>query len=263
MMTKVMIVGDTHGHDKTVSNINKAARIHDVDTIVQLGDFGYNFDPNLLASIRAWLDQDDGRKWYWLDGNHDHHEYIAESILPGADRSKPVPHFHDRMFYCPRGSVVTIGEKRCMFLGGAYSIDVNYRTPYISWWPQEMITYADVERCIENGSFGHPDGSIDVMFTHDTPPTEWIVEKLEASGYKSDASSSHNRKLLGFAVDHVRPNEIYHGHYHWRYSDIPYVTNDGWKVAVHGVAANVATSIGGQWIDPEAIEDHNYVLRTW
>ncbi|NDB65692.1 MAG: metallophosphatase family protein, partial [Euryarchaeota archaeon] len=77
---KVLLVGDTHGDAKFISSINRLAKTQGARYVMQLGDFGYDFSPNVLASIRAWLDGDERRKWYWLDGNHDQHDYIRSEI---------------------------------------------------------------------------------------------------------------------------------------------------------------------------------------
>lgn len=254
-MTKVMIIGDTHGDDQFTANLNRCARDLEVNVQVQLGDFGYGFDRNQLASIKAWLDRDESNEYYWLDGNHDQHDYIEEVILQNEPAwTSPVSHFHDRMYYCPRGSSRMIGGKRCLFLGGAFSIDKYRRKAHVSWWPQEMIRYKDIENAITNAESGN---KVDVMFTHDTPPTLWIETELHRTGYKSDVDSSRNRQNVGVVVNHVRPDDLYHGHYHWRY-DTPYISPDGWRTEVHGVGANV-NSYGH--IAHDAIMDHNFVVR--
>lgn len=232
--------------------------MHGVTTIVQLGDFGYTFDSNLLASIGAWLMRDESHKWYWLDGNHDQHDYIENVIMKDRDGTIPIAHFHDRMYYCPRGSIVDIGDKVCMFMGGAYSIDKNMRHAGTEWWPQEMIRESDLERAFMNVT----DESIDVVFSHDTPPTEFIEEELYRSGYKSDRNSAHNRQMLGALVNVVRPRDLYHGHYHWRY-DTEYIGPDGWLTRVHGIGANVSVRSTGQWLDPTARPGHNYIIQEW
>lgn len=256
-MTKVLIVGDTHGDAQFVSNIHAAARAANVDTIVQLGDFGYNFDNNVLASIEAWLDRDENHQWYWLDGNHDHHDYIEQDILKGSWSPYPVPHFHDRMFYCPRGSVRVIGDKQCMFMGGAFSIDKEYRKAHVSWWPQEMIRQIDVQRAFEVADTHDP---IDVVFSHDCPPSEYVDTWLKSEGYKVDHNSNSNRAALGYVVDHVRPQHLYHGHYHLRY-DAPYTSADGWVTQCHGVGANIQPVTFHR--DPTAIYGQNYIIEEW
>lgn len=255
-MTKVLIVGDTHGDAQFVSNIHREARDNGVDTIVQLGDFGYNFDKNVIASIKAWLDRDENHQWFWLDGNHDEHNYIEQDILKLEWPGYPVPHFHERMFYCHRGSITEIGGKTCMFMGGAYSIDKSRRHPNISWWPQEMIRQSDVHRALELAE----GRKIDVMFTHDAPRSEFLDKWLHSEGYKVDPWSNENRAALTYVVDSVRPQDLYHGHYHHRY-DSQHVSADGWRTNVHGIGANIDEVT--YYLSHQARPGRNFIIEEW
>lgn len=173
------------------------------------------------------------------------------------------------MYYCPRGSIKMIGNKQCMFLGGAYSIDKDWRVPNVSWWHQELIRGTDVNRAIRNSNPATDLGGgvdwgqrIDVMLTHDAPPSEYLEADLAKFGYKVGPESHYNRQMLKQAVDEVRPKVLYHGHYHTRYS-APYTTKDGWQVQVEGIGANVTVKMGGQYLDPTARANHNYVIEEW
>jgi predicted phosphodiesterase len=247
------------------------AREDEVEVIVQLGDFGFSFDRNMIESISAWLARDPNHKWYWIDGNHDQHDYLDALVAYGgsANPSRPInmepfpfedmysrnPHktgytqFPDRLFYVPRGTVFTIGETNILALGGAYSIDEHYRTPHHSWWEQELITYQDVAYAMDQSDRYGP---IDVMITHDAPSSEYLENWLSSFGYKVDPKSGQNRNLVSVVTNHARPQHLYHGHYHERY-DTHYDTPDGWRVDVHGVAANLQPARSG----------HNYVLVDW
>lgn len=258
-MTTVCIIGDTHADATFVANIHKAIKPDNVDVIVQLGDFGFTFPRDMMDSIYAWLDKEPGRLYYWLDGNHDEHNYIQDEIVGDQWKGSPLQHFHERMFYCPRGSVAMIGNKKCMFVGGAYSIDKHYRTPDVSWWHQEMITHDDVDFALKN--LHDVGGAIDVMFTHDSPNHRWLVNELAANGYKVDHNSYSNRMNLTAIVERVHPKVLYHGHYHWRYSEQLVSVLDGWIVDIEGVGANISSNTWG--MDPTARRNHNFIIEEW
>lgn len=244
---KVLLVGDTHGDAKFISSINRLAKVQGVRCIIQLGDFGYDFSPNVLASIRAWLDGDERRKWYWLDGNHDQHDYIRTEIRKGKHPKKPVKHFHERMFYCPRGSTLKIGQKNVLFLGGAVSIDKARRQQGVNWWPQEHLSTADVHRAIDNGQ------RADVLLSHDAPPTGELKNWLKEQGYKIDRASEQNRKAVRAVMDNTPVCEVYHGHYHHHY-----VSHLG-DVWITGLGANYARGVH----NPKAVLGENCLLVDW
>lgn len=267
-MTAVALIGDTHSDGTFVASVHKQAKRDEVEVIVQLGDFGFTFDANMIASIAAWLEGDENRRWYWIDGNHDQHDYLEHlveaegrmnpiSMAPypynaahwGASRNvhlKYTQEFPDRLFYVPRGCVFRVGETNVQGLGGAYSIDEHYRAPGISWWPQELITEAEAALAVQ---FAHDYGPVDVMITHEGPSSAYLEGWLSKFGYKVDPKSGHNRDRLTNVVERVNPVSLYHGHYHERYD----TTHKG--VYIHGVAANIPTS--------NCIPGINYILTEW
>jgi predicted phosphodiesterase len=244
---KVLLVGDTHGDAQFISSINKCAKINGAQYVIQLGDFGFDFNPNVLTSIRAWLDADERRRWLWLDGNHDQHDYIRTEICKGKHPKKPVAHFHDRMFYCPRGSTLKVGKKKVLFLGGAVSIDKDRRTQGVNWWPQEHISTADAHRAIDNGH------NADVLLSHDAPRTGVLKAWLKRQGYKLDRASEGNRKAVEAVIQNTTVCEVYHGHYHHPYTD------EFGTATVTGLGANYARGVH----NPRAVLGENCLLLDW
>ncbi len=225
-MTKMLVVGDTHGDVPFLANACKYAVRHGADRIVQVGDWGYLWPGSKvdrLASITNVLAQFD-LQMFFLDGNHEWFDRLEE-LGATAEAPEMVP-LSDRVTYLSRGLTWEWDGVKFMSLGGAYSIDRDVRTPWTSWWPRETIRYADVERAIDAGH-------VDVMFTHDAPEgvqalrrflektTEYMRSCYGASwDYKLDPGSRENRKMLREAVDVVRPSMLFHGHYHHGYKDL-------------------------------------------
>lgn len=256
---RTFIVGDTHADPTFVSNVHKLAREKEVEAIVQLGDFGYGFSQheNVIASIKAWLDRDESHRWYWIDGNHDNHDKLTELVeVHNNGQRDLIPFFHDRLFYVARGAVFQLGNSTALGLGGAYSIDWKMRREGVSWWRGETITAADMYHAGDN-AHGY---DIDVMFTHDAPMSDVLESMLGGAGYKNDPHSLANRANLTRVVDEVRPQTLYHGHYHQRYRT-SYVSPDGWVTQVEGVGANIVMKFSGQYRDPEVRLDDNVLLR--
>jgi hypothetical protein len=107
-------------------------------------------------------------------------------------------------------------------LGGAASIDKPFRREGRSWWPEELITEADVQASIEGGK-------VDILLAHDSPNTapNSITDdpygQLNAARYfGSDMVEmcTDHRKQLQRVTDAVTPRLIFHGHYHMAMSRI-------------------------------------------
>lgn len=251
---KVLLVGDTHCDTTFAINVTDMARELEVETIVQLGDFCLRLNESFLRVWSDWLDEDDSRLFFWLDGNHDDHDFLDE-MTDGADLDHPVAFWHENMYYCPRGSVTKLGDTTVMFMGGAHSIDWMRRTPGVDWWPQETIKDHEVDRAIDNAY------DVDVICSHDCPETIWFGGKLDEGDYKVDRASEHNRKQVTRLVEAVLPWNLYHGHYHESYSTMSIY--DGGVVGVHGLGANIKHTDNGRSYPVPAELGENVTLVDW
>jgi predicted phosphodiesterase len=216
---KVLFLGDTHAVPQAAQLAIKKASHQGCDIVVQLGDFAYTGEHYTLfiKKTQAALERADLTLW-WIDGNHDCQDTLDETPVNNDLLSSQYPYGlrsqTSRIHNIPRGHRWEWDGVTFLACGGAYSIDKAYRYPYESWWPQETITDADVERCIAGGP-------ADVMLTHDVP---WGVQHPygpRTGGGNKDMwpASAENRKRLRIIVDAVRPNYLYHGHCHHRNSE--------------------------------------------
>jgi predicted phosphodiesterase len=209
-MTLSLVLGDTHGNAGFWKHAFKIASFYDVDQIIQLGDFGMwpgSKGSEYLTTLNNWSEKA-GIPIVAVPGNHDDWDHIDS--LPESRLARP----NIKVF----GKVGSFEQDGVRFgvVGGAVSIDRMYRTPGVSWWPQETLTFKDVEDAIALGK-------VDVLLTHDA------CEELPAwNGFiKDDPVSNENRKALQAIGEAVRPSLWLHGHYH-KYLD--YRTSFGAQV---------------------------------
>lgn len=265
-MTRVLLLGDTHRNNGFLKQIIDIAIAQEVDTIVQLGDFAYDFKHRKFFKNIARFTETGGL-FYFVAGNHDDWDFL-DAITPDypkpvamdqydqpkANHDEPTTPFPKGLYYLPRGAVVTIGGRVCMGMGGAFSIDKDWRTPHVDYWPGEMLTEADIYRTEEIVRNQGP-VPIDVLLTHDIPVNTYPFEQLlRPLGYKIDEESKRNRTTLARITDIVEPVDLYHGHYHHRHEGL-YETPNGWRVNVHGIGADVP--------DGRPSMDYNYVIEYW
>lgn len=227
---RMLIVGDTHGGMAAVDKAVSAALGEGCDRIIQVGDFG--FWPHFTDGRQFMKDVDalcnlEAIPLYWVDGNHENHE-ILDLMADTKDHFVPMGD-SGSIFYCPRGFSWDWQGTRFMSLGGAYSIDKDYRTPGRSWWPGETITDDDVTRALASEQ-------VDVMFTHDAPvgTVPWLPDAPADRKKDQWPESRVNREQVSKVVDALHPEWLFHGHYHYRYEG---KVND---TVVHGLAADGA-----------------------
>lgn len=216
-MTKLLILGDTHGNMHHLQKAANIARRNKVDQIIQVGDFGFLFDENKLQSVTNVLSQGGGIPLIWFDGNHENFDMLAD--LGATPQDGEPTQLTELVTYSPRGYVWDFDGIKTMTLGGAFSIDKDWREPHITWWAQEMITEGDIRRACDKGK-------VDLLLTHDAPQLppklDLYMQKMgfDVGGYKTDKDSRNNRLAVTAVMQAVRPSLVIHGHFHYRYNDM-------------------------------------------
>ena len=206
---KIGLIGDIHGDLGHLLTVLRTFRHRDIDTIIQLGDLGLvwrhaGWLRNLSKLNRTLVRLD--QTLYWLDGNHEDHPRLAKwPVSPDGIRW-----IRNSIGHLPRGFRTTLSSgKSLAVLGGANSIDANYRVQGISWWPEESITDADLERLGNQPA--------DILLGHDAPlqvrsldsqlnPMAWTEHEVR---YANAGRAMFHRAFL-----QVKPALSVSGHYH-------------------------------------------------
>lgn len=240
MTSRIMFAGDTHGDTMHVTFLIDHAVKTGADAVFVLGDFGiwnHADQGKFIESVNKRADRA-GVRVYFLPGNHDNYDVLAEweqgNERDGDGFVRVLPNLH----YSPRGHRWTWGGVRFMSLGGAYSVDKDWRTEedeklrrsarvrremgmslnarqrYIEetghylWWPQEEITDDELE-------FALRPGEVDVLLTHDKP-------RASNPGWnRKDLIQCHpNQDKIQAVVNAKRPKLLLHGHLHHPYEQV-------------------------------------------
>ncbi|MBC7593926.1 MAG: metallophosphoesterase, partial [Kineosporiaceae bacterium] len=147
---RVAIAGDWHGSISWAQSV--IPRIHreapDVDTIFHVGDFGLYPEAHskgFLAAIDFWCKAANIRRVYVCPGNHEHWGELTKRF--DAQPGQAVQ-LSSVVWVLPRGYRFTVSGKEWMSFGGAASLDREFRTPGVTWWPGGVATNADVDHAI-------------------------------------------------------------------------------------------------------------------
>lgn len=175
----VFLTGDTHG-EMDIGKVDAFARIGGgltrEDVLIILGDFGLVWsDPP--SKRETWrLDWLEAQPWTtcFVDGNHENFDLL--DALPLSERfGGPVQEVRPHVVRLMRGQAYDIGGHRFFVVGGAHSIDREWRVPHRSWWPQEVPAEAERARIAEAARVVGP---VDYVLTH-CPPTGCYVRYRE------------------------------------------------------------------------------------
>lgn len=229
---RIAIAGDWHGDIAWACQAIWHAHEHGADTLIHLGDFGYQFKPHFLIRLNEIL-ATCGMSLLFVDGNHDDHEWLA-TLRVHRTGLRPLG---DWIWHVPRGFRWKWHGLRFVGVGGAHSVDGMWRRQGgLMWQPAERITDEQAAEVMRGGV-------ADVMFSHDCPSGVDIpgLNPRDFPHFEILRAQEH-RLLLRQIVDVVKPQAIWHGHYHVPYQQQP---NFGWgPIAVSGLAEN-GSSIAG------------------
>ena len=214
----VFVTGDRHGEEGSFSEerLPGQAEWTAEDTVIVTGDFGFVMrgekknlpERNKLDAL--------ARKPYTIafcDGNHEAFPILntyPEEIRFGA----PVRRIRQNVFWLQRGYVYTIEGKKFFVMGGAHSMDKEWRLRYQQvcgeqiWFPEELPSAEEYRRAIR--SLEEHRHRLDYIITHTAPRT--IIPRIMGR-YPDD----HDRELTGFldwVYHEVEFTRWYCGHFH-------------------------------------------------
>lgn len=255
---RILLAGDTHGDIGHCQYLLRTAFAKGCECIFVLGDFGY------------WEHQKRGVKFldqlneyaaslhldvYFLDGNHDKTSLLLEKY----------DHLHDdhgfvivrpNVLYAPRGHRWAWDDVRFIALGGAYSVDKQWRLDQEErfpgkyggaeslWFPEEEMSDEDVDMIL-----GIDPSPVDVMLAHDKPRSS--NPKWNRKDY---LECLPNQDRLQRAMRVLGPKAFFHGHLHYFYMD------EVWYGNLFGDM--ISTKVMGLLCNPDAGEPGRYVNKT-
>lgn len=191
-----VVLGDLHGDFGTLKRLIQ--NHPEWTTVTIAGDVGLGF-PNtrelpFVSPIPI----------YFIRGNHDNPEFI-KNLDPDV---WPVADWH----YIPDGTV----RNGVLYLGGAWSIDWEQRTPGYDWWPNEEIGMEEGEAILSAITKERP--FISTVVTHDCPT--YILRAMYGARTIETSTSNLLSSVLSTLLhsECTRPLRWFYGHHHRHYT---------------------------------------------
>ena len=200
----IFITGDTHGHvdfkkllalrEKNLSFEDYLIILGDAAIVWSIGELDYY--KNLYRSLGCTI--------LYIDGNHENFELL--NTFPLVEFKNALMHqIDEHIFHILRGEILILENKKFLCIGGATSIDKLYRTPYVSWWPEEEINQHDIDNALNN--LAKYDDKVDYVLTH-CIDTKTVIK---AFGFRRDICTDQ----LMFIDKVVSYKHWFCGHYHF------------------------------------------------
>lgn len=204
----IYIKGDTHRYFYGIYDIEK----NNDNMLIILGDVGINYyldeeDKILKERLNSY-----NIKLFCVQGNH---EERPENI----STYKEVDMFGGKVFieeeypnliFAKNGELYDIDNKKILVIGGAYSVDKNYRITYGHlWFKDEQLSKEEMDNILNKYKGQH----IDIVLSHTCPlkyePTEVFMKGID----QSDVDKSME-KFLDEVEESIDYDKWYCGHYH-------------------------------------------------
>lgn len=210
----VYLTGNTHGRFERIACFCRDYRTTREDVLIILGDAGVNYYLNhrdetlkqYIATMPITL--------LCIHGNHEARPTAALGYEPVecfggtvmAQREYP------NLLFALDGVVYELCGRSCIAIGGAYSIDKEYRLLRgAAWWPDEQPS-AEIKRRVER-ALASRGWQVDAVLSHTTPlsyePTEAFLPFIDQSSV--DTSTERWLDEIEHRLDYGR---WYAGHFH-------------------------------------------------
>lgn len=183
---RITLIGDVHG--KTHIYQKMLRQKYAGQRTIQIGDMGIGFSgtPGLHRDVMG-----DNHKWF--RGNHDD---------PAKCRAS-AGYLGDYGF---------LPEDNLFYLAGAFSIDRVWRAPMVSWWPDEELSWTELDAAIELYKEKKPR----FVISHDAPQSAatWLLTVIERGFRPEKLVQSRTSTALERMLDYHRPEKWIFGHFH-------------------------------------------------
>ena len=210
----IYITGDTHGDFRNVARFCKKIQTSKDDVLIILGDAGINY----------YGPEQDKRKKKYLESLpitifaiHGNHEMRPQTIptYHEVDWNGGRVYVEDKyphILFAKDAELYELNGLLTFVVGGAYSVDKNYRLLHgLAWWPDEQPS-DEIKRKAEE-KLEEIDWEVDVVLTHTVPlkyePTEVFLPMIDQSTV--DKSTEQWLDSIGEQLYYDR---WYCGHYH-------------------------------------------------
>lgn len=211
----IFVTGDKHRNFKNVERFCKKFETQsDRDALIVLGDAGINFCggkadeeyKRYLAKLPITL--------FCIHGNHEIRPHRIGTYDDNYEFHGGRAYFDQRypnQVFAIDGQTYNFDGRKCLVIGGAYSVDKALRMENVNWWADEQpgdYVKAYVEDRLESRHWQQ-----DVILSH-TCPYKYIPYEMFIPGLDQSAVDQSTERWLDSIEDRCYYNKWYCGHYH-------------------------------------------------
>lgn len=171
----IFVTGDTHREFRRLGTKawTEGRFLNKSDYLIVCGDFGLLWETTKSDEELYWTSWLNEKPWttIFVDGNHEGFPRLM-ALEQVQMFGSVVGKVSDSIYHLRRGEVYSVPDtlnssKKIFTFGGAASADKHMRREYVSWWPEEQPSYAEMEKGLAN--LAKHNNEVDVVITHTIP----------------------------------------------------------------------------------------------
>ena len=206
----VYLTGDIHGQPHNVVRLAKE-RIKEKDTLILLGDVGANYYGNKRDSLTKRTLAEIKGTVLCIHGNHEQRPQNI-STYKEKEWNGGIVWYEDEypnLLFAKDGDIYQIEKYRYLVLGGAYSVDKQWREPNVEWWADEQPS-DEIKAYVEQQLATQ---DVDAILSH-TCPFKYIPTEMFLSGIKQSGVDQSTELWLDTIEERINYKAWFCGHWH-------------------------------------------------
>lgn len=210
----IYITGDTHGEFYRIEQFCEEYETTVEDVLIILGDAGINYSlgdrdtqlKNELLELPITL--------FCIHGNHEERPYMISTYAEKEWNGGTVYWEEDypNILFAKDGEIYNLGGRTCMVIGGAYSIDKEYRLRVGAQWFETEQPSDEIKDYVE-ARLEKEGWQVDCVLSH-TVPLPYEPRWAFLPGYNQDAIDKSTENWLAWIEENLSYESWYAGHFH-------------------------------------------------
>lgn len=220
-MGKFYITGDTHGNFNRIDYFCQRFETSKEDILCILGDAGINYYLNKKDYMLKQVLQDMPITFFCIHGNHEERPFNISTYITKKWNGGTVYYEEEfpNILFAKDGEIYNINGKSILVIGGAYSVDKEYRLLKGWSWFKDEQPNKEIVKYIEKQITKQR--HFDIVLTHtcpiETEPRHMFLPFIDQS--KVDKTTE---LLLQRIADWITFDNWYFGHFHGHWDNGKY-----------------------------------------
>lgn len=215
-MNRVFCTGDCHAQFKKIKQLCYEQKTTLDDYVIILGDVGLNYHCNELDISNKKHLSKLPITLICIHGNHEERAWNLNSYKRVYNNELRCYVYIEEEYpniLFPEDGVIYLKNKKCLCIGGAYSVDKYYRLMMgYKWFKSEQLTEEEKEKILK---ILEVENSFSYIFTHTIPlKYERELEYLFLPSIDQSTVDKSMEEFLDKVEDRITYQHWFFGHYH-------------------------------------------------